>query len=183
MASMQRLPSSRSHVKQVRVSSLACQLTIVLPLGLGPCWLCCLPARRNCHCRVTFSQMLTFQPLSTGPLPKFKFNPTLLKPLEYDLPSLLGISFKFYEAQRSGTLDPKDNKVKWRGNSYVRDGAQVRGAGNAHDVPEHTAAATCHVTASHGHTSPHSSACVCRPPTPTRQASTSKAAGTTLGTT
>lgn len=78
--------------------------------------------------------------MATGPLPKFKFNPTLLKPLEYDLPSLLGISFKFYEAQRSGML-PKDNKVKWRGNSFVRDGSQVRGPKKLRIVQERQRAA------------------------------------------
>lgn len=47
----------------------------------------------------------------------------------YDMTSLLGQSWKFYEAQRSGNL-PADNKLNWRDDSFVNDGSQVRVSGH-----------------------------------------------------
>lgn len=35
---------------------------------------------------------------------------------DYDYGQVLGLSFLFYEAQRSGKL-PANNRIKWRGNS------------------------------------------------------------------
>jgi hypothetical protein len=35
---------------------------------------------------------------------------------EYDYGQVLGLSFMFYEAQRSGKL-PANNRIKWRGDS------------------------------------------------------------------
>jgi hypothetical protein len=35
---------------------------------------------------------------------------------EYDYGQVLGLSFMFYEAQRSGDL-PANNRIKWRGDS------------------------------------------------------------------
>ena len=64
-------------------------------------------------------------PARVGPLPKFKLDPKLWK--QQELGSLLGVSWKFYEAQRSGVL-PKDNKVAWRGTSYPGDGAAIPGS-------------------------------------------------------
>lgn len=56
-------------------------------------------------------------------MPQFKLNPNLWKDIP-GLDSLLGIAWKFYEAQRSGAL-PTDNKIPWRGNSFMQDGAAV----------------------------------------------------------
>lgn len=43
---------------------------------------------------------------------------------DYDLSELLGKAWFFYEAQRSGKL-PSDNKVPWRGDSYLQDGSEA----------------------------------------------------------
>ena len=40
------------------------------------------------------------------------------------MPSLLGVGWKFYEAQRSGRLPPS-NKIPWRGDSYGGDGSDA----------------------------------------------------------
>jgi hypothetical protein len=40
----------------------------------------------------------------------------------YDYGQVLGLSFKFYEAQRSGKL-PANNRIKWRGDSGLTDRA------------------------------------------------------------
>lgn len=58
-----------------------------------------------------------------GPLPQFKLNPNLWKDIP-SLESLLGISWKFYEVQRSGKL-PADKKIPWRGDSFLQDGSAV----------------------------------------------------------
>ena len=42
----------------------------------------------------------------------------------YNYYEVLCKSILFYEAQRSGAL-PKDNRVKWRGNSALKDGSDV----------------------------------------------------------
>ena len=49
---------------------------------------------------------------------------------DYDYASVLDLSLRFYEAQRSGPL-PSDNRVPWRGDSALEDAvpggqAQVR---------------------------------------------------------
>lgn len=58
---------------------------------------------------------------------------------EYDYGQVLGLSWKFYEAQRSGKL-PANNSIPWRGDSALGDkapdGSDVTGgwydAGGAH---------------------------------------------------
>jgi hypothetical protein len=40
----------------------------------------------------------------------------------YDYGQVLGLSLKFYEAQRSGKL-PANNRIKWRGDSGLTDAA------------------------------------------------------------
>ena len=49
---------------------------------------------------------------------------------EYDYGQVLGLSWKFYEAQRSGKL-PANNSIPWRGDSALGDkapdGADVTG--------------------------------------------------------
>lgn len=59
-----------------------------------------------------------------GPLPKFKLN---TDNFEKDLVSLLGSSWMFYEAQQSGPIvnATPPNRIPWRGDSYVNDGAAV----------------------------------------------------------
>ena len=42
---------------------------------------------------------------------------------EFRLEPLLGKSWLFYEAQRSGKLPP-DNRIRWRGDSYEKDGSE-----------------------------------------------------------
>jgi hypothetical protein len=54
------------------------------------------------------------------PLPKFVLNS---KNWQYDLESLIGRAFRFYEAQRSGKLPP-GNRIPWRGDSYLKDGSE-----------------------------------------------------------
>lgn len=39
----------------------------------------------------------------------------------YNTDELLGKAFYFFEAQESGSLRP-NHRVKWRGNSYMKDG-------------------------------------------------------------
>ena len=56
------------------------------------------------------------------PLEPFKLVPTLWPA---DLSTLLGKSLRFFEAQRSGVLPP-DNRVPWRGDSYLRDGSEMK---------------------------------------------------------
>ena len=53
------------------------------------------------------------------PVPEFVLNPDLW---EYDMEDLLGKALRFFEAQRSGMLPP-DNRVDWRGDSYLDDGS------------------------------------------------------------
>ena len=43
-------------------------------------------------------------------------------PAEYDYGQVLGLSWKFYEAQRSGKL-PANNSIPWRGDSALGDKA------------------------------------------------------------
>ena len=49
----------------------------------------------------------------------------------YDYGQVLGMSWLFYEAQRSGKLNPSTNRVSWRGDSALGDkapdGADVSG--------------------------------------------------------
>lgn len=45
-------------------------------------------------------------------------------PGEYDYGEVLGLSLRFYEAQRTGKL-PADNRISWRGDSFVDDGKDV----------------------------------------------------------
>lgn len=56
-----------------------------------------------------------------APLEEFVLDPEVF---EYkDLEALVGKAWLFYEAQRSGKLPP-DNRILWRGNSYVNDGSE-----------------------------------------------------------
>ena len=43
--------------------------------------------------------------------------------MEHDYASVLGMSYEFYEAQRSGTLDSSTSRVAWRGDSFLDDGS------------------------------------------------------------
>lgn len=43
--------------------------------------------------------------------------------MEHDYASVLGMSYEFYEAQRSGTLNASTNRVAWRGDSFLDDGS------------------------------------------------------------
>lgn len=58
----------------------------------------------------------------SGPLPTFKLN---TNNFEQDLTSLLGNAWLFYEAQQSGpiTTGQPANRIPWRGDSYITDGA------------------------------------------------------------
>ena len=42
---------------------------------------------------------------------------------DYDYSVPLGLSFLFYEAQRAGKLNPKTNRIKWRGDAGAADRA------------------------------------------------------------
>jgi Glycosyl hydrolase family 9 len=58
-----------------------------------------------------------------GPAPKFKLNVQ-----NFETPGmvpLLGSAWKFYEAQRSGDLNETDNKILWRGDSFLNDGSTL----------------------------------------------------------
>lgn len=55
-----------------------------------------------------------------APLDPFVLDP---EEFEYNLQSLVGKAWLFYEAQRSGKLPP-DNRILWRGDSYVNDGSE-----------------------------------------------------------
>lgn len=62
---------------------------------------------------------------STGPLPRFSLN---TNNFEKDLVTLLGNAWMFYEAQQSGpiTNSTTPNRIPWRGDSYINDGAPDR---------------------------------------------------------
>jgi hypothetical protein len=62
--------------------------------------------------------------MHAGPLPKFKLNTDYF---EKDLTSLLGSAWMFYEAQQSGPIvnATPANRIPWRGDSYVNDGASA----------------------------------------------------------
>ena len=47
--------------------------------------------------------------------------------MEYPFGEILGATFLFYEAQRSGAVGaaPGGNRVEWRGDQLLRDGADV----------------------------------------------------------
>lgn len=62
------------------------------------------------------------QPACAHKLWLFLWLPPLLIAGSYDYGQVLGLSFKFYEAQRSGKL-PANNRIKWRGDSGLTDRA------------------------------------------------------------
>ena len=47
-----------------------------------------------------------------------------MKIFGYDLNEVIHKSILFYEAQRAGSL-PKKNRIKWRGDSVLRDGCDI----------------------------------------------------------
>jgi len=49
----------------------------------------------------------------------------VLDPTPYDYNELLHKSLLFYEAQRSGALPPRYNRIPWRGDSTLKDGCSL----------------------------------------------------------